>query len=112
MRIDLMSLEEEARMAGEAFLPLLTSEDARLGLNARAGGEVVILEIEAQLRLLPSRSDVDVAVLRDMVERLAVLASEGFCLRHYEDGWVVATRAVAAADAELALERSRAAFAP
>jgi hypothetical protein len=112
MRIDLSSLEQGARTAGEAFLPLLASEGARLGLNAWASGEGVLLELEAQLRLLPPRAEVDVAALRGLVDKLAVLADEGFCLRHYEDGWVVATRAIDAADLERAVDRARTAFSP
>jgi hypothetical protein len=112
MRIDLKSLEEEARRTGEAFLPLLRSEGARVGLNARTDGNGMLLEIEAQLCLLPPRSEVDLPVLRSIVDRLAALAAEGFHLHHYGDGWVVAARTVSVADADGAVERVRAAFPP
>jgi hypothetical protein len=94
MRPEIEALEEEARTTGEAFLTVRASKGLRLGVTARWEDGIITLNLEVQIRLLPSRSGVDVKALRARVEDLAGLEAAGFHLFHFEDGWVLATRSV------------------
>lgn len=94
MRPKIAALEEEARAVGEAFLAVRASGSLRIGVAARWADDVLSLDLEVQIRLLPSRPDVDVASLRARADELAALEAAGFGLAHFEDGWVMATRPV------------------
>jgi hypothetical protein len=96
--MDIARLMEEAGRAEEAFLPVLDRDGARAGVSARREGGSIVLEMEVQLRILPSRSAVDVPLLRRMVEAAAALREGGFHLHHYEDGWIVATLRIGEGD--------------
>jgi hypothetical protein len=98
MAIDLKLLAEKACAGGESFEPFLSLDGAGAGVIARLEGDAVLLEIEVQLRLVPPDAGIIIEELRRRVDALAVLAKMGFCLHHFEGGWVVASRPVTASD--------------
>jgi len=100
--VDLAILASQARESGEAYLAIMVTESCRLGIEARWDGRLS-LELEGEVRLLPP-GEVDPASLGPVLHRLSGLAALGFRLRHFGDGWVLATRPMEAEETAEAVE--------
>ncbi len=105
MELAIEALADEARRVGEAFLTVRASQDRRLGLAARQENGTISLDLEVQVRVLPSRSDVSIAALKARIDDLSELEAIGFGLFHFEDGWVLATRSISPRELDRAVER-------
>ena len=77
MELAIEALADEARRVGEAFLTVRASQDLRLGLAARQENGAISLDLEVQVRVLPSRSDVSTAALRARIDDLSELEASG-----------------------------------
>lgn len=104
MPVDLAGLAWEAREGGEAYLTVVVTESARLGIEARWDVRLS-LELECEVRLLPL-GDVVPASLEPALRRLSGLAALSYRLHHFGDGWVLATRPVGADEAAEIIEAS------
>ena len=104
MRVDLAGLASQAREDGEAYLTIVATESARLGIEARWDGRLS-LELEGEVRLLPP-GEVAPASLGPALRRLSGLAVLDYRLYHFGDGWVLATRPVRTEEAVEVIEAS------
>jgi hypothetical protein len=102
-RIDLPSLEEEARRSRprESYRNFKRGEDHRIGVIVDLSqGGIPRFVIELTICVLGNRTHLDMTLLRRAGTISKVLVERGYALSHQDDGWILCERTLERDDVE------------